>query len=184
MPYEKEITKKFFEAEASKSQLPWKLLVFSIVTFVITLFLYFGLIVGYGSYLKSKLSDIQNKIEETGGKISPKERENIINLYSQITNISDILSHHIKSSNFFSFLEKNTVADVYFIKGNYDFKNKIITLEGQSSSYGVLAQQIKAFKNNHFIKNVNLQDTFKKGSTVNFSLLLSFNNNLFNFQNK
>lgn len=184
MPYEKEATKKFFEPEKVRTQLPWKLLVSSLIIFGGSLIFYFSLVLGYSSYLKAKFAAVKNQIEQTGGKINPEERGNILNLYSQITNISTILNHHIKSSNFFNFLEKNTLANVYFVKGVYDFRNKTITLEGKSPSYQALSQQMEAFKNNHFIKSVNLQDSFKKGEAISFSLLLSFDENLFNFKSK
>jgi len=184
MAYKEEITKKFFEAEKISTHLPWKLFIFSFIVFAGSLVLYFGLILGYGSYLKTRVDTVKKQIDRMGGKISFQEKENILNLYSQLTNISALLDQHIKGSNFFSFMEEKTLPDIYFFKGQFNLRDKAIILEGNAPSYKALAQQIKAFKESPLIKNVNLQDSFRKGEGISFSLLLSFDKNLFKFKNK
>lgn len=63
---------------------------------------------------------------------------------------SALLDQHVYWTNFFSFLEKNIVSDVYFVSmiGASDGQ---VTLAGVAKSYKALARQINAFRANNSV---------------------------------
>lgn len=172
--HNKSVTEQFLGPQKLPVGWPWKIFVFSIILFGLVLFIYLGIIWGYQPYLKAQEQSLDKKINEIGGQISQQDRENFINFYSQLINLQGLLNRHIKGSNIYNFLEKNTEQGVYYEGANLSATEHNISLTGVARSYDNLVKQLAAFEQAPEISRVMLQDSQASDKGIRFSLQLIF----------
>ena len=170
--YTKNVTEQFMEPERLPVGWPWRLFLFSLILFALALFVYLGIIWGYEPYLRAQRQSLDQKITEIGGVINESDRENFVNFFSQLVNLQDLLNSHIKGSNIYSFLEKNTNQGVYYEGGNLSVAERYLRLDGIARSYDNLIQQLVAFEQAPEIERVILQESQTADKGVRFSLQL------------
>lgn len=160
--------------------LPWRLLIFSAFLLGFSIFIYFGLRIGYESYLDTQTKDLDKKFNQLASQVSQDDQKHFINFYSQLVNLKKVLEKHRFSSNVYSFLEKNTLPTVFYYEADFIVKENILRLRGQADSAETLAQQLNAFDQAKELKSAVLdQMTFEKGP-VGFNLTLTFDQEFFN----
>ncbi|MFA5084429.1 MAG: PilN domain-containing protein [Candidatus Paceibacterota bacterium] len=172
--YNKSVTEKFLEPEKLPVGWPWRLFIFSIVLFVLVLFIYFGMIWGYQPYLNSSRQSLDGKINEIGGTISEADRENFVNFYSQLVNLQSLLGNHVKGSNIYNFLETNTNQGVYYDGADLSAVDHLIRLDGVANSYDNLFQQLAAFEQAPNISKVVLEQAQAADRGIRFSIQVIF----------
>ena len=170
--YTKNITEQFMEPERLPVGWPWRLFIFSLILFALVVFVYLGIIWGYEPYLRAQRQSLDQKITEIGGAIIEAERENFVNMFSQFVNLQNLLDSHIKGSNIYSFLEKNTNQGVYYEGGNLSVAERYLRLDGIARSYDNLTQQLVAFEQAPEIERVILTESQTADKGVRFSLQL------------
>lgn len=170
--YTQGVAEKFMEPEKLPVGWPWKLFIFSIILFALVIFIYLGIIWGYQPYLQSQKKSFDQKINETGGVISESDRENFVSVFSQLANLQSLLNTHIKGSNIYSFLEKNTNQGVYFEGADLSVTEHFLRLEGIARSYDNLVQQLVAFEQAPEIARVILEQSQTAERGIRFSLQL------------
>lgn len=121
------------------------------------LVIYFGLTLGYAPYLQSQLTATQNKVSALDNSISTGDQSQLVNFYSQIANLQALLRNHTLSSQFFSWLEKNTEANVSYqslaiVSGDQ------VTLSGMAKSEADINQQIAIFENSPEVSSVTVSN--------------------------
>jgi hypothetical protein len=82
--------------------------------FFLTLVIYVGLVFGYEPYLQSQLTSEKNQVNQLQNSISPSDQTQLIDFYSQIANLQSLLQNHALSSQLFTWLEKNTEANISY----------------------------------------------------------------------
>jgi len=133
--------------------------------------------------------DLQ-KIEADLGVVSKKNQD--LNLekteaqffQKKLKTAEKLLENHLYWTNFFSFLEKNTVADVYFVNliGGSDGQ---IVMSGVAKSYAAMSRQIVAFRADERISKVSVLsasasvDTEGNVTEINFDAKLQLNPEIF-----
>lgn len=169
-----------FVTEVIPVGLPWRLLIFSVIIFGFAVSIYFGLRFGYGTYLSSKARELDKKIEALGAQVKQEDQQNFINFYSQLINLKKVLDRHIFASNVFGFLERNTLAAVYYTEADFSADGKSLGLVGRADSAETLVQQLSVFDQSPDLEGVILEQmTFgEKGGTV-FSIKLVFGESFF-----
>lgn len=172
--YSKNVSEQFLEPEKLPVGWPWRLFLFSIILLALVLFIYFGIILGYQPYLKSERQSLDKKINEIGGAISETDRGNFINFYSQLVNLQSLLNKHIKGSNVYAFLEKNTNQGVYYEGANISVAEHFLRLEGIARSYDNLVQQLVVFEQVPEIQKVILEESQAAEKGIRFSLQIIF----------
>lgn len=153
---------------------PWRLLVFSVVIFAFSVFVYLGLRFGYRAYIDTTSSDLDRRLDNLAKVITPKDREEFITFYSQIVNLKTVLDKHPFTSNVFGFLEKNTIGTVYFNDASMDVANKALILHGIAVSFENVAQQMAIFERAREINSAILSDVNLQSNGVAFSVVLTF----------
>lgn len=109
---------------------------------------YYGLAF-YQKSSQAKNSALAQKFAELEQEISREESglEEILAFQPRLKTVSEIFKQHLYWTNFFKFLEDNTIKGVYFTgfqgdtSGNY-------ALDAVTANYGSIAEQIKAFRDN------------------------------------
>ena len=172
--YNKSVAEQFLGPEKLPVGWPWKMFLFSIILFGLVLFIYFGIILGYQPFLKAEQQSLDKKINEIGGQISQEDRENFIGFYSQLVNLQTLLNNHIKGSNIYNFLEKNTNQGVYYESADLSATDHNLRLTGVARSYDNLVQQLFAFEQLPEINKVILEDSQAADKGIRFSLQIIF----------
>lgn len=153
---------------------PWRLFVFSAVILAFSIFVFLGLRFGYRTYLDTNSAALDQRLDTLSKAITPKDREEFINFYSQIVNLKTILDKHPFASNLFVFLERNTIGSVYFTSAEMDVANKELKLQGIALAMGNVAEQLGVFQAAREIQSATLSDVALQANGVSFMLSLVF----------
>jgi len=151
-------------------RLPWQLLIFSFAILGLTLASYFGIAFGYKPYLNSQISNVNAQMSSLEKSIDKQQRENLTNLYSQLTNIKFLLDSHIAASNLFEDLGKNTNPQVYYTGFGLSLIENKIEIRGMAPDYGTLVKQLESFKKSQLFGNVLLENAKSTADGISFSV--------------
>lgn len=117
--------------------------------------IYAGLTYGYEPYLQSQLINTQNQVGTLSNSISPTDQTELINFYSQISNLQTLLQNHVIATQFFTWLENNTEANVYYQSFSFTTGNSV-TLEASAATEADVNQQISIFENSPEVLSVSV----------------------------
>lgn len=182
-----ESTPSLLEEQLKKSERlpvgwPWRLLVFTTIVFGVTVATYFGMVLGYKPYLNSRVKNLDQEITGLSQAIDEQQQKSLVNFYSQLINIQDLLTSRQTASTFFDFLEKNTHQNVYYQSLNLSLPEKNVKIEGNASNYNVLVQQLELFRRAPEIERVLLDDSrLGEGGGIRFSIRFIFKPELMGF---
>jgi Tfp pilus assembly protein PilN len=147
----------------------------------LTVVVYFGLTLGYEPYLQSQLTSAQNQVNTLGNSVSASDQSQLIDFYSQIANLQTLLRQHVLSSQFFSWLEQNTEANVYY-QSLALTRGDQVSLSGVASSEADVNQQVAIFENSPEVSSVTVSNVTAPsflGSGWTFSVTLIMNPSVF-----
>lgn len=128
---------------------------------------------------EKKLSELEKNILQEESDLSQ-----ILAFQTKLKIVSQIFEQHIYWTNFFKFLEDNTIKDVYFINFDGDTSGNYV-LAALAADYGSIAEQIKVLKSNKKITSVSVnggelaQESKSDKSLVKFTLNFSVAKNIF-----
>ncbi|MFH1254953.1 MAG: hypothetical protein V1667_00530 [bacterium] len=126
-----------------------------------------------------KFSDLEKKVAEEESGL-----DEILNFQKKLSIVSQVFEKHIYWTNFFKFLEDNTIKNVYFTSFDGDTGGNY-AMEALASDYGSISEQIGVFKNNKKIASVEagggetISGDEKNKSMVKFDLKFSISNGIF-----
>lgn len=116
----------------------------------------------YGLDFYQKSSQAKNsarvqKFAELGQEISREEvgLKEVLAFQSTLKTVSEIFAQHLYWTNFFKFLEDNTIKDVYFKDFQGDTSGNYV-LDATAANYGNIAEQVKVFRDNKKITAVSV----------------------------
>lgn len=151
-------------------------IVFYLVALVIFLvilgyfFLDFYLIAG----AERKLQNVQNALDQTKTEEHTRLEKTLSDYEKKIEYFSMLLSRHVFFSRTFNFIEENTHPDVWFREFGLKPGEGQVKLSGQTDNFVNLHQQVRIFKDNHSVKNLNLSKiVIGKEGRINFDLDLA-----------
>jgi Tfp pilus assembly protein PilN len=127
--------------------------VFSTGVLLLLAVLYFGMKFGYESYLNNQVSQAQDQAIKAGQSISAGDEHQIINFYSQITNLNTALANHVYVSAFLGWLENNTEAKVYYQNLSLSSGGRV-SLKGIAATEADVNQQIAIFESSSKVSSV------------------------------
>lgn len=177
MPEQKNqpVFREQFVAEPASVGFPWRLFVFSLVIFLLSLLIYFGLKFGYATYLQKQADNLDSQLNQLSTKVSAQDQQQFVGFYSQLVNLKTVLGTHIFTANVFPFLEKDTLPQVYYTDAKFTASNYDLALTGQTASLQVLAEQMAEFEQAKELQSATLLATnFNPSGTVGFSIDLVF----------
>ncbi|MFA5360321.1 MAG: hypothetical protein WC349_05230 [Patescibacteria group bacterium] len=152
--------------------------------FVVGIF-YYGLVFYQKSQQAKNLAQIK-KFAELEQDIKKEEAslKEIIDFQAKLKTVSQIFSQHIYWTNFFKFLEDNTIKDVYFVNFEGDTSGNY-AMDAITTNYSSIAEQVNTFKKNAKISAVlaeggeMIAGNEKNKSLVKFILNFSIAKNIF-----
>ena len=137
----------------------WQKKIFTLINAIlIPIFLVGAIYLGLMFYQKesqAKNLELVNKFNELTAQITKEETgiKEIIDFQNRLKLVSLIFGQHIYWTNFFRFLEDNTIKEVYFGGFNGDTSGQY-TLNAMAENYNNITEQINVLKSNNQIKSV------------------------------
>ena len=143
--------------------------------------IYCGLTFGYAPYLQSQLKGNQNQVSALNNSVSASDQSQLIDFYSQIANLQTLLRRHVIPSQFFSWLEQNTEANVYYQSFTLTAGDQV-ALSGVAKSEADVNQQIAIFENAPQVSSVTVSNVSAPqllGNAWTFTATLIMNPSVF-----
>ncbi len=146
---------------------------------------YFGMLY-YKKESQIKASQQAQKYADLTQEIKQEEvgLKEITDFQAKLKIITPMFYQHLYWTNFFKFLEDNTIKNVYF-SGFLGDTSGLYTLDALAANYNNIAEQVKVFKNNPKIINVSAEGGEMAGgdkdnpASVKFILKFTINKSIF-----
>ncbi len=142
MPLPQKVTERLARVPSRTPGVAGQLLMLTSLLFFISVGAYLGLQYGYRPYLDSQIEKLDKDIENFAKQIPPEEQTKIINFYSQLANLENILTNHVFVSSFFNWFENNTQVNVYYQDFSFDVTKGEVSLGGVSKTIADLGEQL------------------------------------------
>jgi len=117
----------------------------------------------------------------TVGTEEQKEMEKqIFEKQKKINDYIPLLEDHKIFMNVLTFLEKNTLPKVWFLRFSMGGSNANITVSGEAESVEVFSRQISIFEESEYLSKITiLSSMLGEGNRINFNLALSLDPKIF-----
>lgn len=169
-----------FISEPTQIGLPWRLMVFTFILFLFSIFVYVGLKFGYNAYLDSQIEAVDSQIEELAAQVSEDEQDDFLSFYSQVVNLRSVLDRRNFSQNNFEFLESRTIPAVYYQNVEYVGDSFSLLLTGRTNSMESFVNQMQVFDDSSEVDSAVVEDVSVEQDGVRFSLQLSMSPDFLN----
>ncbi|MEK7553465.1 MAG: hypothetical protein AAB504_02160 [Patescibacteria group bacterium] len=165
---------QFKNKEYLSAQTPWRVLILTFTVFIFTVLIYFGMVFGYGPYLKSKTRSLDQKISVLNQSVDETQQKQIITFFSQMTNIQSLLSKHKTFSQVFDFIERSTYPQINYSDFKFSAAEMEIKIEGTAPSYNDLIKELALYKQSPEVKTTQLENSSaqEQSKEVRFSVKL------------
>ena len=140
-----------------------------------------GLVLAGYFILKSQTAKMNSSLKDVNDQLSNVQTQKDINLKNEIfeyqrkiKDINFLLSKRKRAGDFLNFLSSFVHPNLYFTELSLDMDKGEANLEGISSDFPAIAQQVDIFKKQEFIQKVELMDvSLEEENGVKFTLELS-----------
>jgi len=165
---------QFKNKEYLSAQTPWRVLILTFTVFIFTVLIYFGMVFGYGPYLKSKTRSLDQKISVLNQSVDETQQKQIITFFSQMTNIQTLLSKHKTFSQIFDFVERSTYPQINYSDFKFSAAEMEIKIEGTAPTYNDLIKELALYKQSPEVKTAQLENSSaqEQSREVRFSIKL------------
>lgn len=146
----------------------------SFIFFIVSALLSGGLMF-YRNYVVNSLEKERANLAKLETEFDPALISEVSRVSNSIFTSKDILDKHLKQSDIFLLLEKNTLPQVFYNSFTYLHSQKSLVLLGEALSYSAIASQSETLESleeieNTVFSNLTLRDTGR----VAFTLTLNF----------
>ena len=146
MPLPQKVIDRLTQESPATSGWSKQLLMFSGALLTISLIVYCGIHFSYKPYLESQKREMDSQIQQFSQAISESQQQKIVAFYSQLVNLRSILKNRSSVLPFFSWLERNTQANVYYDKLSFDVATGGLSLGVVAKSLADAEEQLKIFE--------------------------------------
>jgi len=128
----------------------------------VSIFLFLSVLVGYFilgqlvSIREDELKDQRTLLEAKFTRVEQGLENRVLSAKHNIENFSRVIETRKNSLNFFTFLEQNTVPEVFFTRLDLAPQTHEADLSGQSTDFFALEQQMLVLKSNPAIASLEL----------------------------
>lgn len=128
----------------------------------------YGGLVFWGEKKKGAEIIISNKLDDLNTKIKPleEEAEKIIITQKRIAAAAGLLNGHIYWTNFFKFLEENTLAEIYYLGGFSGDNKGEYSLSASAKDFRSILEQVNLLRANEYVSDVSVNGGNVSVSTI------------------
>lgn len=169
------------KTESNKSLWVTIFLYFSLVFFLASVSSYF-VFDYYAKKYSKNIEEIKMNIEQKGTAEEKKREEYILEKQETIKDFSKLLDEHKFVSSFFTNFESWCHPRVWFSRVNLNVADLTVGLSGQTDNFETLGQQILVFRNNKFIKGIDLSNIqMNDEGKIDFNLSVVFDGQVLSY---
>jgi hypothetical protein len=180
MPLPQQVIEQLGRETPDSQGWAWDALLFSGGMLFLVVLIYVGLLFGSESYWKGQISTTQDAVKHAAASVSVTDQAQIVSFYSQTANLKTALAGHQFASKFFSWLESNTEANVYYQNLQLSAGGRV-ALKGSAKTEADINQQLAIFENAPDVSSVSLSgvSVSQTGSGFIFNVVLTMNPSIF-----
>ena len=134
-----------FVADPVQVGLPWRLMIFTFILLLLSIFIFVGLRFGYITYLDTQVETVDTQMEELAAQVSEGEKERFLTFYSQLVNLQTVLDRRFFAQNIFTFLEDRTLPEVYYTDVEYEERRLGAYLSGRTDNMKNFVNQLAIY---------------------------------------
>lgn len=129
---------------------------------------------------KNEIMQIDSSMATIGTQAQKDREADIFNYQKKINDFSLLLKNRKSSLNILSFLEKQTLSNVWFNRFSLSEKDKSIALSGEAENMEVLSRQVMLLESNEYVKKIDvLSSNLGNLSRISFNLNIILDPKLF-----
>jgi len=133
-------------------------------------------------FQKVGITDFKAKLLTVGTDEQKSMEKQIFDYQKKISDYAPLVNEHRVFSNVLSYLEQNTLPNVWFSRFNMTGKNADIILSGETDNVEIFSRQTSIFEQSeNFSKITILNSTLGDKNRINFNLDLSLDPKIFAF---
>jgi len=151
---------------------PKKFLTFSVAIFAFVFIVYFGLAFGYEIFLRSSIEKVEGELGSLSSQITDQQKTDLTTLYSQVTNIRDLLKGHTLTSQVFTLIEAITSQQVKYVGFDLSVPDKAVDIDGFAAAYEDLVSQLVLYEESPQIERFTLEESAIQNGVVGFKVKL------------
>ncbi len=174
MPLPQQVIEQMGRETPDSQGWAWDALLFSGGMLFLVVLIYVGLKFGSEPYWTGQISSAQDAVHAASVSVPATDQAQIVSFYSQTANLKTALANHQFTSQFFSWLEKNTEANVYYQTFQLSNGGRV-TLKGAAKTEADINQQIAIFENAPDVASVSLSgvSVMQSGNGFTFNVGLT-----------
>lgn len=180
MPYQAALEEQFKKKDRILVIWPWRIFVFSLIAFILSTVVFFGIAFSFNPYLNYRVKELNNKISNLNQSIDESQQKQLSVVYSQFVNIKNLADNHKAVSRIFDLIERNTYPTVSYNGLSVNVSEREARFEGVAPDYETLVKELKLFSQapeieQVFLENSNLTDMGKGIKELKFKIRMVFN---------
>jgi len=157
-----------------------RLVLFAAGLLIVTLFVFAGLQFGYVPALEQQRTNLDTQITKLASEVPASDQANIVAFYSQLANIRSLLKEHTAVSPFFSWLERQTMGNVYFSRLALVLVSRQVLLSGVARSISDATDQLAIFQRQPQVERMTVNSISSEAtSTWRFDVTLTMKSSAF-----
>ncbi len=146
---------------------------------IATIFSYIIFIVKNGM-ISSQIKEEEIKTQEVAKNFQKEHEKEVIAYQKKINDFETLLKNHEFASNIFSFMQAQTMPNVWFSQFGLDRKNRSVQLSGIADNMDAVSRQVDVLENDKHIKSIgSFTSSLGESARINFNLTLSLEDNIF-----
>jgi len=132
--------------------------------------------------LRKQINDEISALKTVGTEQQKEHEKNVIDYRDKINDFTNLFKNHGFASNVFSFMQAQTMPNVWFKQFSLDAGDSAVRLSGESDNLDALSRQVAAFEKNKYVKNMGtLNSSLRETARIDFSTNLALNQNIFSY---
>lgn len=154
---------------------------FAISMLLATLFCYVIFLVK-NNMLRAEIEQKIAELKTVGTQDQKKYEQQVVSYQKKIGDFADIFKNHEFASRVFSFLQSQTMPNIWFSQFSLDRKNTKVQLLGETDNMEDLSRQLANFEKNEYVANMTaLNSTLGDYARVRFNINLMLDSKLFSY---
>ena len=131
---------------------------------------------------RAEIEQKTTALEAVGTQQQKEYEETVISYQKKIKDFIDIFGNHEFASHAFSFMQDQTMPNVWFSRFDLDKKNSKVQLLGQADNMEDFSRQVANFEKNEYVKSVGtLNSALSESAKVQFNVNLVLDSKLFSY---
>jgi len=137
-----------------------------------------GLAFFYNPILERSINEHDAVLQGIGSQSISGQRA-LVNFYSQLNNIDNVLDERASVAGIANLLQKGIHKNVYVEEVELSISGKTLSLTGYAGSEGAFSEQIEALQRHINVEIVTVKDSQDIDDVIKFNILLSLHEEIF-----